>query len=67
MDARRRKNILLTLWLVTPFLLIAGLLYAVAYFIQAGPKTGEKPPAVGAGAGETGGANAIGEALGGGG
>lgn len=42
--------------------MIAGLMYAVSYWIQRGPVGGEKLPPVGAGAGDTGGANALGEA-----
>eukprot|EP01026_Neomeris_dumetosa_P066580 TRINITY_DN64578_c0_g1_i5.p5 TRINITY_DN64578_c0_g1~~TRINITY_DN64578_c0_g1_i5.p5 ORF type:complete len:105 (+),score=15.80 TRINITY_DN64578_c0_g1_i5:384-698(+) len=46
-----------------PVLLIAGLMYAVAWSIDHGPAEGQKRDPVGAGAGDTGGANAIGEAL----
>lgn len=61
MDRKRKSQILLTIWFSIPVLLIAGLMYAVAYSIDHGPAW--NPKRVGAGAGDTGGANAIGEFL----
>ncbi len=61
MDRKRKSQILLTIWFSIPVLLIAGLMYAVAYSIDHGPAW--NPKRVGAGAGDTGGANAIGEYL----
>ena len=61
MDRKRKSQILLTIWFSIPVLLIAGLMYALAYSIDHGPAW--NPKRVGAGAGDTGGANAIGEYL----
>ncbi len=62
-DRKRKSQILLTIWLSLPVLLIAGLMYAVAWSIDHGPVEGQPREPVGAGGGDTGGANAIGEAL----
>ncbi len=56
-----RGRVFLTLWLSVPVVMIAGLMYAVSYWVDHGPAGGWRPERVGAGAGETGGANAIGE------
>lgn len=57
----RKQNVLLTLWLTAPILVVAFLCYWTFVSLQAGPKMVAEP--VGAGAGQTGGANAIGELL----
>ncbi len=56
-----RKRVLLTLFLAAPILVVAGLLYAVALSLERGVRLAAPP--VGAGAGQTGGANALGEYL----
>ncbi|MCL4741039.1 MAG: hypothetical protein KJZ54_02445 [Phycisphaerales bacterium] len=56
-----RKRVLLTLFLAAPILVVAGLLYAVAVSLERGVRLAAPP--VGAGAGQTGGANALGEYL----
>lgn len=52
---------ILTAWLVSPILVVAFLCFWIVVSLQEGPKM--DAPAVGAGSGETGGANAIGEML----
>jgi hypothetical protein len=55
------KNLVLTAWLVLPLAMVAGVTwYVVAMYSK--PKV-MNAPAVGAGAGDTGGANALGERL----
>ncbi len=57
----RKQNVILTAWLSAPILAVALLCYWIVVSLQTGPKMNE--PAVGAGHGQTGGANAIGELL----
>lgn len=57
----RKQNLLLTGWLVAPILVVALLCYWILTALQAGPTMVAEP--VGAGAGQTGGANAIGELI----
>jgi hypothetical protein len=57
----RRQNVLLTGWLVAPIFVVGLLCYWIIASLQAGPKMVAEP--VGAGAGQTGGANAIGEII----
>ena len=52
---------LLTLWLLAPFAVLALLISWIFYSLKAGPLMDE--PGVGAGAEDAGGANAIGEML----
>ncbi len=59
MARRAKQNVLLTLWLLAPFAVLAMIVGWIFYSLRAGPKMDE--PGVGAGAGDTGGANAIGE------
>lgn len=59
MNAKLRQRLLLTGWLVLPIAMFAGLL-AWIFVTKGAPKAMNEPP-VGAGAGDTGGANAIGE------
>jgi len=54
-----RKNLLLTCWLALPILIFAGLI--VWIFVSAGRPKAMNAEAVGQGAGDTGGANALGE------
>lgn len=61
MARRAKQNLLLTLWLLAPFAVLALIIGWIFYSLRAGPKMDE--PGVGAGAGDTGGANAIGEML----
>ena len=61
MARRAKQNTLLTLWLLGPFAVLALLIGWIFYSLRAGPVMDE--PGVGAGAGDTGGANAIGEML----
>lgn len=56
-----RKNVLLTLWLLFPIATMAALVWAIVATVGA-PKKMEATP-VGPGAGDTGGANALGEWL----
>ena len=63
MDARRKRQVMLTLWLCAPVFMIAALMYSVTYWVNHGPAGDWHPQHIGAGAGHTGGANAIGEAL----
>ena len=58
----RRQNVLLLTWLALPLIIISGLLVWIVLTIRA-PKPMADAPPVGAGAGDTGGANAIGERL----
>lgn len=53
-----RKNVLLTVWLLLPLIVVGGLTWWIFRSFAAGPP--EKLPPVGAGAGDAGGANAIG-------
>lgn len=55
------KRFLLTVFLMTPFLAVASLMYYFALGVANPDKQIAHVPAVGAGAGKTGGANAIGE------
>lgn len=55
------KRVFLTVLLCTPFLLVAGLMYWFSATLETGPRMKVAP--IGAGAGSTGGANAIGEML----
>jgi len=57
----RKQNLILTAWLSAPILAVVLLCYWILVSLQTGPKMHE--PAVGAGHGQTGGANAIGELL----
>ncbi len=61
MGRRMKQNVLLTLWVLAPFAVLAVLVSWIFYSLRAGPMMDE--PGVGAGAGDTGGANAIGEML----
>lgn len=56
-----RKNLLLTLWLLAPIVVFAGLT-AWIFVSMSGPRAMDAAP-VGPGAGDTGGANALGEWL----
>lgn len=58
---RRRRPILLAAVLLGPLAVLAGLMWAIAYSLAHDP--GLTDPPKGAGAGETGGANALGEWL----
>ncbi len=59
-----RKNLLLTAFLITPFLGLVAIFWAVAYDSRADRRTEmDRAPRIGAGANETGGANAIGELM----
>jgi len=58
----KRQNVGLTIFLLTPVAVIVILVWAIAASLQNPPAI--RPQAVGAGAGQTGGANALGEALG---
>lgn len=55
------KRVFLTVLLIAPFLLVAGLMHWFSMSLDSGPRMKAAP--VGAGAGSTGGANAIGELL----
>lgn len=61
MSSKLRQRLLLTGWLVLPILVFAGLVGWI-FVTKGSPKAMNEPP-VGAGAGDTGGANAIGEML----
>ncbi len=56
----RRQNVLLSIWLILPILIIGLLIWAIALSLANPPR---KMTPIGAGAGDTGGANAVGEAL----
>ncbi|GJM18674.1 MAG: hypothetical protein DHS20C14_08870 [Phycisphaeraceae bacterium] len=56
-----RKNVLLTLWLLFPITVVGVLMWAI--FASLGSPRAMDVPAVGPGAGDTGGANALGEWL----
>lgn len=56
----RRQNILLSVWLLLPLAIIGLLMWAIVLSLSNPPS---KLPPVGAGAGDTGGANGIGQAL----
>ncbi len=60
-SAVRKQNVLLTVWLIAPILIVVFLCYWILLSLRAGPVMSETP--VGAGGGDTGGANAIGEFL----
>jgi len=60
MGTMRRQNVLLSIWLTLPILIIGLLIWAIALSLADPPR---KMTPVGAGAGDTGGANAIGQAL----
>lgn len=55
------KRVFLTVLLLAPFVLVAGLMYWFSMSLDTGPRMKVAP--IGAGAGSTGGANAIGELL----
>ncbi len=57
-----KKNIMLTLWLALPILVVAGLMAWIFVSLDKDKLMADAPP-VGAGAGDTGNANAIGELL----
>lgn len=57
----RKQNVLLTVWLIAPILIVVFLCYWILLSLQTGPKMHAAP--IGAGAGQTGGANAIGDYL----
>lgn len=57
------KRVLLSIFLMTPILAVASLMYLFALDVNNPDKQIAHVPAVGAGAGETGGANALGEML----
>jgi predicted alpha/beta superfamily hydrolase len=61
-DVMSRKSLLLTLFLSTPFVLIAGLMWYFATTVNADKPVAHAAP-VGAGWGATGGANGIGELI----
>ena len=61
MRRHAKQNVLLTLWLLAPIAVLAIIVGWIFVSLRAGPKMDE--PGVGAGAGDTGGANAIGEML----
>ena len=56
----RRQNVLLSIWLMLPLAIIGLLVWAIAISLAHPP---QKLPPVGAGAGDTGGANGFGQAL----
>lgn len=56
-----RQNIALTAYLISPLVVLVVLCYAIFFYLQQPPRM-DVPP-IGAGAGNTGGANAIGEQL----
>ena len=56
----RKKNLLLTLWLLLPFAVLTGIV-AIIFLSYGNQKMDARP--VGQGAGETGGANALGELI----
>lgn len=58
----RRKNIILTLWFIAPLAVFAGL-YALIFITLDKDKLMADAPAIGAGAGDTGNANALGQWL----
>ena len=58
----RRKNVLLTLWLIAPIATFAGL-YAMIFVTQDKEKLMSDAKPIGAGAGDTGNANALGQWL----
>jgi len=58
----KRKNIILTLWFIAPLAVFAGL-YAMIFITLDKDKLMADSPPIGAGAGDTGNANAIGEWL----
>ncbi len=61
MRRHAKQNLLLTIWLVTPLVVIGLLMYWIFASFRTGPAMHE--PGVGAGAGDAGGANAVGEML----
>ena len=61
MARQAKQNLLLTLWLAAPIGVLALIVGWIFYSLRAGPAMDE--PGVGAGAGDTGGANAVGEML----
>ena len=60
-DPRLKHHLFIWLLLGMPFVAVAGLTYGIIYGFNHGPSMSAEP--VGAGAGDTGGANALGEAL----
>jgi hypothetical protein len=60
MPPSRRKQYLLTAFLLAPLALVVLLIVLIARSLEHPP---QKQPPIGAGAGDTGGANAVGEAL----
>ncbi len=61
MGRRLKQNVLLTVWLLLPFVVIGLLVFWIFASFRTGPAMDE--PGVGAGAGDAGGANAVGEML----
>jgi len=61
MGRRAKQNVLLTIWLVLPAVAVGLMLYWIISSFRTGPAMHE--PGVGAGAGDAGGANAVGEML----
>lgn len=59
----KRQSVLLTVWLVLPFLALAAVIWAISYFGKSRIEQAALNPQVGAGANSTGGVNAIGEML----
>ncbi len=59
----KAKNIALTAYVLAPFAVLAILIWAIAYSMQERPARMAQTPPVGAGAGATAGANAIGEII----
>lgn len=58
-----RRQGALVLWLALPVIVVALLCYAIAVSLTSRESQAEQFPAIGAGAGDTGGANAFGEAI----
>lgn len=56
-----RKNLALTVWLLLPFAVVGGLVFGIFIAYRDGPAMDARP--VGQGAGDTGGANALGQWL----
>ncbi len=60
-DPRLKHHLFIWLFIGTPFVAVAGLTWGIIYGFNHGPSMSAEP--VGAGAGDTGGANALGESL----
>lgn len=61
MARRAKQNVLLTVWLLLPAVAVGLMLFWIISSFRTGPAMHE--PGVGAGAGDAGGANAVGEML----